>query len=67
MSRICFVCDKRPQVGNNVSHANNKTKRWLFPNVHKLTFKLVKGGSDKVHRGKVCTRCVRAGKVEKIV
>jgi large subunit ribosomal protein L28 len=68
MSRICFVCDKRPQVGNSVSHAKNRVKRWLYPNVHKLTFKMVSGDNTaKVHRAKVCTRCVRAGKVQKIV
>lgn len=67
MSRICYVCDKRPRTGNHVSHANNKVTRWLYPNVHKMTFKLTKGETSKVHRAKVCTKCVKAGKVEKIV
>jgi large subunit ribosomal protein L28 len=34
MSRICEVTGKRPVVGNNVSHANNKTKRLFSPNLH---------------------------------
>lgn len=34
MSRVCQVTGKRPQVGNNVSHANNKTKRRFLPNLH---------------------------------
>jgi len=33
MSRICKVSGKRPLVGNNVSHAHNKTKRRQFPNL----------------------------------
>jgi large subunit ribosomal protein L28 len=35
MSRICQVTLKRPQSGNNVSHANNKTRRRFLPNLHK--------------------------------
>jgi len=38
MSRICQVTGKRPRVGNNVSHANNKTKRKFYPNLHKKRF-----------------------------
>jgi large subunit ribosomal protein L28 len=33
MSKICQVTGKRPLVGNNVSHANNKTKRRSLPNL----------------------------------
>jgi large subunit ribosomal protein L28 len=34
MSRVCQVTGKRPKSGNNVSHANNKTKRRFLPNLH---------------------------------
>lgn len=34
MSRICQVTGKSPQSGNNVSHANNKTRRRFLPNLH---------------------------------
>ncbi|MDH5232290.1 MAG: 50S ribosomal protein L28 [Gammaproteobacteria bacterium] len=34
MSRVCEVTGKRPITGNNVSHANNKTKRRFLPNLH---------------------------------
>lgn len=34
MSRICQVTGKRVMVGNNVSHANNKTRRRFLPNLH---------------------------------
>lgn len=38
MSKVCDISGKRPRVGNNVSHANNKTKRKFYPNLHKKRF-----------------------------
>ena len=38
MSRVCQVTGKRPMTGNNVSHANNKTKRRFLPNLHSRRF-----------------------------
>lgn len=38
MSKVCQVTGKRPVVGNNVSHANNKTKRRFEPNLHRHRF-----------------------------
>jgi large subunit ribosomal protein L28 len=38
MSRICQVTGKRPQSGNNVSHANNKTRRRFLPNLQSKRF-----------------------------
>lgn len=38
MSRVCQVTGKRPLVGNNVSHANNKTKRRFLPNLQSRRF-----------------------------
>jgi large subunit ribosomal protein L28 len=35
MSKVCEVTGKRPQVGNNVSHAQNKTRRRFLPNLQK--------------------------------
>ena len=40
MARICEITGKRPRVGNNVSHANNKTKRWFYPNLQMQKFYL---------------------------
>ena len=34
MSKVCQVTGKRPIAGNNVSHANNRTKRRFLPNLH---------------------------------
>jgi len=67
MSRICTVCDKRPQVANIVSHANNKTKKWVYPNVHRMRFTYTNCPSGEVHMGKVCTKCVKAKKVTKVL
>ena len=38
MSRVCMVTGKSPQVGNNVSHAKNRTKRRFNPNLHTHRF-----------------------------
>ena len=38
MARVCQVTGKRPMSGNNVSHANNKTKRRFLPNLHSRRF-----------------------------
>ena len=38
MSRVCQVTGIRPQTGNNVSHANNKTRRRFLPNLRYQRF-----------------------------
>jgi large subunit ribosomal protein L28 len=38
MSQVCEVTGKRPVTGNNVSHANNKTRRRFLPNLHTHRF-----------------------------
>jgi len=38
MSRVCQVTGKRPVSGNNVSHANNRTRRRFLPNLHTHRF-----------------------------
>ncbi len=63
MARICEICGKKPVVGNNVSHANNKTKRVWRPNLQKIRTLDEKSGSVK--RVKICTRCLRSGFVRK--
>ena len=63
MAKICSICGKKPQVGNNVSHAHNKTKRRWLPNLQSIRAKI--NGVKK--RIKVCTSCIRAGKVVKAI
>ncbi|MCZ6796990.1 MAG: 50S ribosomal protein L28 [Gammaproteobacteria bacterium] len=38
MSRVCQVTGKKPVAGNNVSHANNRTRRRFLPNLHNHKF-----------------------------
>jgi len=61
MSKMCAICGKQPQVGNNVSHANNKTKRRFNPNLQNV--RVIKDG--RVQQITVCTRCIRSGAVVK--
>lgn len=65
MSRICDVCGKKPSIGNNVSHANNKSKRAWYPNIQKI--RVIDGKTGAPSRSKVCTRCIRSGFVKKAV
>ena len=63
MAQRCDICGKGPSVGHKISHAHNLTKRRWLPNLASLRT-LVKG---EVQRLKVCTRCLKAGKVNKVV
>jgi len=61
MAFKCDLCGKGPLVGNQVSHANNKTKKRTLPNLQR-----VRAVVDGAHRHlRVCTRCLKAGKVTK--
>lgn len=57
----CYVCHKGVAFGNNVSHANNKTRRVFKPNLQ--VARVVHEG--KIVRVRVCTRCIHAGKVRR--
>ncbi len=61
MSKLCEICGKGRQVGYNVSHAHNKTKKVWHPNIQKV--RVFKNGGVK--RINVCTRCIRSGLVVK--
>jgi large subunit ribosomal protein L28 len=61
MANICDICNKGRLVGNRVSHSNIKTKRVQRPNLQRVRA-LVDG---VVQRLRVCTRCLRSGKVVK--
>lgn len=63
MSRQCEICGKKPVTGNNVSHAHNKTRTVWSPNLQKV--RALQNGSVKTI--KVCTRCIRSNKVQKVV
>ncbi len=59
----CFVCGKKRVTGNNVSHANNKTKREVLPNLQRTRIVVNNG----VRSEYVCTRCLRSRLVKKAV
>lgn len=61
MANVCDICGKRPQVGNNISHAHNVTKRRFKPNLQNV--RALKEG--RVQRMTVCTSCIKSGRVVK--
>ncbi|MBU0572980.1 MAG: 50S ribosomal protein L28 [Candidatus Margulisiibacteriota bacterium] len=61
MSRQCFICKKKPSSGNKVSHSNIKTKRRWKPNLQSIRIVI----NGKVKRESVCTKCIKAGKIQK--
>ena len=63
MAAKCDICGKGPSTGFNVSHSNRHTKRRWKPNLHSMRAS-IKGS---VQRVKVCSSCLSAGKVTKVV
>lgn len=63
MAKVCVVCNKSKTTGFKISHSNIKTKRRWRPNMQKI--KIMLDGSPR--RVNVCTRCIKAGKVERAV
>ena len=61
MANFCYVCNKGPATGNRVSNANNRRKRRFMPNLQRV--KILENGCSV--RVRVCTRCLKAGKVQK--
>ena len=57
MSKVCDITGRRPQVGNNVSHSNIKTKRRFNPNLQKKRFYIPE--EDKWITLKVSTSAIR--------
>ncbi len=62
MSKVCDICGKGRQVGNNVSHAKNRTKKVWNPNLQKVKAVQDNGAVKKIN---ACTRCIRSGAVVK--
>lgn len=63
MAKRCELCGKRPVGGHRISHAHNVTRRRWLPNL--ASVRAMVGGRPR--RLRVCTRCLRAGKVAKAV
>ena len=61
MARVCEICGKGPQFGHRISHAHNVTKRRWNVNLQQVRAE-VNGVTKRV---RVCTQCLRSGKVRK--
>jgi large subunit ribosomal protein L28 len=61
MARVCEICGKGPQFGHRISHAHNVTKRRWNVNLQRVRA-VVKGVSKRI---RVCTGCLRSGRVRK--
>jgi large subunit ribosomal protein L28 len=61
MSKVCDICGRGPQFGNKISHAHNVTKRRWDLNLQRV-HAVVQGAAKRI---RVCTSCIRNGKVEK--
>ena len=63
MSKKCEICGKGQVTGNNVSHSNRHTKRKWNANIQTVR----DDDNGKVRKANVCTRCIRAGKVNRAI
>ena len=63
MSRRCDICGKGVMTGNNDPKSHKRTKRVFKPNLHKIKAEI----NGKVKNIKVCSKCLKSGKVKKIV
>jgi large subunit ribosomal protein L28 len=63
MAKVCNSCGKGPAFGQSRSHSMRATKRRFEPNLQKVRA-IVDGSPRRVY---VCTRCLKAGKVQKAV
>jgi len=63
MARTCEICGKGRMLGHNISHAHNVSRREWRPNL-RVVHALVDGRPVRI---KVCSRCLRSGKVTKAV
>jgi len=61
MSYQCDCCGMGPLFGHSISHAHNVTNRKFMPNLHRVR---IREGS-RVRTVRVCSRCLKAGKVTK--
>jgi large subunit ribosomal protein L28 len=63
MSQTCEICGKKPLTGCNVSHAHNVTKRKFNPNLQRVKAVIKEGHVKKI---RVCTNCIKSGRVQKV-
>lgn len=57
----CQICGRHPRTGFQLSHSHRKSKRTWAPNIRRVKVNL----SGNIKRIKVCTKCLRSGKVQR--
>lgn len=62
MAYRCTVCGKGANAAHNVSHSNRKSRKWQRPNLKNVTA-MVDGRAQRI---RVCTRCIRSGRIVKV-
>lgn len=62
MSKVCQVCGRAPDLGRQVSYSGKHNKKKRSPNLQRI--RVIYQGRKR--RMWVCTRCIKAGKVEKV-
>jgi len=63
MSAVCDVCGRGPRFGMQVSHSHRRSPRRWNPNIQRVRA-LVKGHAKRMN---VCTRCIKAGKIQRAI
>ncbi len=64
MAKVCDSCGRGPTTGNNVSHSNRHTRRCWNVNLQEVK---VDVGGGETRRMKICTKCLRSGRVKRAV
>jgi len=62
MAKVCDFCKKGRLVGHKVSHSNIKSKKVQQANIQRVRARV----GETVERVRICTRCLRSGKIEKV-
>jgi large subunit ribosomal protein L28 len=63
MARVCDICGKKTAAGNNVSHSHKKTKRVFKANIQKAKVEI----NGRIKTINICTSCLKANRVKKVV
>lgn len=61
MAKMCEICGKKPLYGSKISHAHNVSSRRFNPNLHTVRARI----GSQTKRIRVCSSCLKAGKVTK--
>ena len=61
MAKVCQICGKGPQFGNNVSHAHNLSRRKWSPNLQRVRATI----NGTTRRIRVCAKCLKNGRIQK--